>query len=94
LEFRAGIDFAGQIGEAADSIVNEPDIHQPDKRCRYRNSLGGVLLPTFEKGVVIRRPSAEGPAARGAIDLCAVSVMQRLRDRSACFATLMILTLC
>jgi cytochrome P450 len=45
------------------------------------NFLRRVVLPTFGKGVIIRRRSMEYAAAHAALDLGAVREMQRLREK-------------
>ncbi|MCF6371288.1 cytochrome P450 [Rhizobium halophilum] len=43
--------------------------------------LTSVVLPTFGKGVIIRRPAVEGLAGRFNLDLSAVRLMQKLRRK-------------
>jgi hypothetical protein len=42
---------------------------------------GGVMLPTFGKGILIRRPTMEAAAERMGIDTGAVTTMQYLRRK-------------
>ena len=43
--------------------------------------LGGILLPTLAKGIIIRRPLVLSIAERFDVDRRAIGCMQRIRER-------------
>jgi hypothetical protein len=60
---------SGQGGVARASLIDTLDI------------FGSILLPTFGKGILIRRPAMEAAAERGGLNTGAVKTMQRLRQK-------------